>query len=394
MTECIIENGFIVDDVESVIDRIREISKKSISGIETIKRFIIKEKNTKFYIDSKLNTQMERDDKSVYVWLDTGYVDTHGNAIFISLLKNAKGFIGHVVGTISELCNNIKSFFRLAGEAVKQKIHTIKNKYEKKACERAIKHIQEEKQYILQAVNSEDVVSPIALKLQALGLLDDAIEEHEEEVVEKEECFSLVEEKITMDLLFERLTGMEEYIQQLLNIIETGEKKSKEQIQELQMQNAEYKRALMQVRDFVGEEDNRRDEDNTQYGHNLLGNHHKILVIGGGELGTNIMQGIAKSYGFEKNDFEFIDFDKAKGFTDRIRRDGKYSAIIYGACPHKTAATAGYSSLLEKLRNTDGMPYVIDSRTTSGALKVTKESFRNSLLQVYEYLKNNTEICC
>lgn len=41
------------------------------------------------------------------------------------------------------------------------------------------------------------------------------------------------------------------------------------------------------------------------------------------------MQGIAKMYGFDKKDFEFVDYDKAKDFTGKIRRDGKCYAVIF-----------------------------------------------------------------
>ena len=99
------------------------------------------------------------------------------------------------------------------------------------------------------------------------------------------------------------------------------------------------------------------------------------------------MQGIAKTYGFAKNDFEFVDYDKAKGYTDRIKREGQYSAIIIGACPHKTVGTRGYSSTVEMLKQSEGMPYTADARSKSGTLKVTKESFREALKGVCANLR-------
>lgn len=77
----------------------------------------------------------------------------------------------------------------------------------------------------------------------------------------------------------------------------------------------------------------------------------QILVIGGQELGVNIMQGIAKMYGFDKKDFEFVDYDKAKDFTGKICKDGKCRAVIFGTCSHKTVDLAGYSSTVEKMKN-------------------------------------------
>ena len=100
-----------------------------------------------------------------------------------------------------------------------------------------------------------------------------------------------------------------------------------------------------------------------------------------------MIYGIAKTMGFEKRDFELIDYDKAKSYTERIRKDGKYSAVIFGACPHKTTAGAGYSSAVEKFKQIEGMPFTTDARSKSGRLKVTKESFRNALTDVFENLK-------
>ena len=78
-------------------------------------------------------------------------------------------------------------------------------------------------------------------------------------------------------------------------------------------------------------------------------------------------------------DFEFADYDKAKDFTDRVCKDGEYRAVNFGACPHKIAGLAGYSGTVGKMKNEPGMPYVADTRSKSGKLKVTKESFRSAL---------------
>ena len=99
------------------------------------------------------------------------------------------------------------------------------------------------------------------------------------------------------------------------------------------------------------------------------------------------MCGIAKSMGFEKQDIELIDYEKAKNYTARIRRDGKYRAVIFGSIPHNTMDKDCYSSYLLKLKQTEGMPFVADARRKSGGLKVTKTSFKCALTDVYEYLK-------
>ena len=91
MTEMIIEKGIVIDDVESVLCGIRELSARKIEDFETIKKFILSEKNTKFYLDNKLNSYMQPDQGCIYIWLDTGYTDYKGNPILISLLRGWDG---------------------------------------------------------------------------------------------------------------------------------------------------------------------------------------------------------------------------------------------------------------------------------------------------------------
>ncbi len=190
-------------------------------------------------------------------------------------------------------------------------------------------------------------------------------------------------EKAAINVLVEMTRNMQAYIADL----ERDRDEKTTQIEALKKENDEYKRVINLMRDFTDNEEPQQEENSDMSGHDLLGAHGKILVIGGQELGINVMNGIAKTMGFEKNDFEYVDYDKAKDFTERIRKSGKYSAVIFGACPHKTTAGAGYSSVIEKFRQVEGMPFATEARSKSGKLKVTKESFRTALSDVCENLK-------
>ncbi len=190
-------------------------------------------------------------------------------------------------------------------------------------------------------------------------------------------------EKSAIKALMEMMRNMQAHVDKLENAC--NEKDAR--IEALQKENDEYKRAINLMRDFTDNEEPQQEEISDMSGHDLLGSHGKILVIGGQELGVNVMNGIAKTMGFEKNDFEYVDYDKAKDFTERIRKSGKYSAVIFGACPHKTTAGAGYSSVIEKFKQIEGMPFATEARSKSGKLKVTKESFRTALSDVCENLK-------
>lgn len=153
MTEMIIEKGILIDDVESVLCGISELSARRIENIETIKRFILSEKNTKFYLDKKLNSYMRPEQGCIYIWLDTGYTDYKGNPILISLLRGWEGFVGHVVGTIYTLAESACSFFRLTRNMVSSKVAAFRNKYESKVETRETKHIEDEQEYLMKACN-------------------------------------------------------------------------------------------------------------------------------------------------------------------------------------------------------------------------------------------------
>lgn len=398
MTEMIIDNGIMIDDAESVLFGIRDLSGRNVSDLEVVKRFITREKNTRFYMDSNLNSCMQKQPCSVYAWLDTGYTDRSGEPILISLLKQFDGFCGHMVGTIRTLAESVKRFFGLSYNIVNRKLDSFRKKYYAKADERQIKHILDEQRYLVDSLHQFEARSEFAIKLEALGLVFEEEEEtecvvsSEAEPAEKDETeFSEVEEEITIGLLLEKMESMQAYMDELVQELERVSTESCARIDELQKKNDEYKRAILQMREFTGVSDSYESEEKKDSGsvkgHGLLGTHGKILVIGGQELGANVIYGIAKTMGFEKKDFELIDYDKAKSYTERIRKNGKYSAVIFGACPHKTTAGAGYSSAVEKFKQIEGMPFVTDARSKSGRLKVTKESFRNALTDVFENLK-------
>ncbi len=393
MNEVVIGNATI-DDVSGAMSAIREISSVRIKDFATIKKFIESEKNTIFFLDNKLNSFMDNQVDCKYMWLDTGLSDYCGDPIMISLIRGYDGYVGHMIGNIDLLAENIKNYHRLSHDVAARKVLSFKEKYNKKKNTRENKSIEDEMTYLL--MDPEDETNTEMAKLLAkLNIcFDEAneieVEEESIESIERPERFSAFEEKITVELLLEKMEKMQAYMDELVETIEALSSESQQKIQELQARNEEYKRALRQMHTFIASEesfDEEHDISSNNQGHYLLGKHGKILVVGGHELGINVMNGIAKTYGFDKKDFEFVDYDKAKSFTERIKREGRYSAVIFGACPHKTAGSAGYSSALEMFKQTEGMPFVADARSKSGKLKVTKESFREALADVCDSLR-------
>ena len=198
---------------------------------------------------------------------------------------------------------------------------------------------------------------------------------------------SFTEKEITVGLLLDTIDDMQDYINELLaELKKAGEDKAK--LQELEKRNKDLEQALVEIRSFNGQHNTEPSgvKELTD-GHDLLGRRGKILVLGATALDVKTMNGIAKLYGFKKDDFEYeVDYDKVVNFAGRSKLE-KYSAVILGACPHKVQNLGDWRSLVEKCKNTEGMPIAIDARSRSGELKVTKESFREALLQICNELK-------
>ena len=183
------------------------------------------------------------------------------------------------------------------------------------------------------------------------------------------------------------LCGMMTYMDELLSIIEKQPDADQFSLNELAQKGKVYKRIIVQIRSGMQLTNFSENEVDDTTGHKLLGEHGKILVIGGQEIGINVMQGIAKDFGFNKRDFEFVDYDKAKDYANRVCRNGKFKAVILGECPHKISGGGSYSSAVEMFKNEEGMPFAVDARSKSGKLKMTKVSFREALGSVVENLR-------
>ena len=340
---------------------------------------------------------MQEQPDCIYAWLDTGYVDRSDNPVMISLLRSGGRYTGHYVGNYRSLSGNAKDHFGLDRVLVEKKMRGFAEKYAAKSDERNNRSILDEGRFLLENLHQFEEPSELALKLRGLGL---TFGEEPEEQPEPEEIiqetdnnntvtgFNDFEERTTIAVLLEQMEDMQKYMDELVERIKKAEKDNLEKddtIRDLCKRNDEYKKQMMDIRmHMMGQQEKNPDESaDGRMGHSLLGRKGKILVIGGQDLGENVMQGIGRTMGFEKKDFEFVDYDKTKDYMDRVRRDGRFSAVIIGACPHKTTASAGYTSTVEKMLQIEGMPYTVAARCKSGKLKVTKESFRDALADIY-----------
>ncbi len=397
MKEFIIENGIVVDDIDSIMNGLADIGNPAVADPETIRKFITSEKSTKCYIDKKCTAKMQPDRDTVYLWLDTGLVNDYGNPIMISLLRDSYGvYSGHYFGTMDTLAKNIKSFFPRNAKDISRNLNNLKNKYQNKIAEREHVHIGDEKQYLVKLCNGEAGQTEIETIISKLDIdfWDPVIEPAEEfeEIMEKELSdsvpdMSLREEEITIGILLDALDARQAYINELLDELKKLHE-DKAKLRELEEHNKELEQTLVDIRKY-NEEHSIKEENPTpaQNGHDLLGRRGKILVLGASALDTKVMNGIAKLYGFKKDDFDYeLDYSKLVSFAGRCNKLESYSAVILGACPHKVQNLGDWSSFIDKCKNMDSMPIAIDARSKVGELKVTKESFRNALLEICKKL--------
>ena len=397
MSELMIEEGIVIDDKEAVKEGIERISGKCLSDMGTVKKFVNCEKSTKFYMDSRGNCKMQPDRNTVYLWLDSGFTDDCGNPVMISLLNEGGTYSGHYSGTMRDLARSIREYYPGNKKDISRNMSSLKNKYNVKIAGRIHRHIEDENEYLLQVCNGTDDSCTMKSLLQ--DILAECCDGGETEEEKKEEPETPVpdemnpdEREITFGLLFEKIEGMQNYIDELLAEIEKFNLEDRVKMAELEARNREYKRVIVQMRTFIDEENAKPEAGEQTGGHSLLKRNEKVLVLGACALDRNIMNGIVKSLGFEKNDFEYAtDYCKISSYAGRIQRGEKYAAILFGACPHKVAGLGSWSSIIEKCRQCEEMPLALDARSQSGELKVTKDSFRRTLLKLCEELRKENE---
>lgn len=402
MSGLLISEGIIIDVPQNVLIAIQNESGRRLKDCEIIRTFVNKVVNTKFYMDDKLNSYMDNEPGVTYLWLDTGFVTFNNEAIFVSLRKNMNGFNGHITGTAKELKERLKQSNRRAKPNIDSNYSKFMNKYTSKIKERDFQHITDVNGFLVAVNNMDSAVSdnPFA----RLNLSDFAkeeqvnvsIEEKEEKIeIDEGPKFNEFEEKITIDLLVDKLEAMNEYISVLQDTIKELKDEnhlSTKKIEELEAKKKDYERNFVEMRLMMtGHGDTLVEEeaDSSKRGHNLVKNYSKILVLGACDIETNVMLGIAKNhFGFEKNDIDFeTDYDKSVDVAGRLLNGGKYKIIIGGAMPHSTKGRGDDTSMVTALKHSANVPIFVDCRSKSGELKVTKESFRNALNEICEKLE-------
>ena len=400
MMDMNIEETMIIDDVECVKTEMEAIIGKKISNLDIAKKYICTERNTKFYIDSQMRSNMEPNAATRYVWLDTGYRDQNNHAVFLSLCHRGHEYRGHYVGTARTLTSGMKKVSPNYKNDIETNYARFVEKYKRKSAERVCECIGDENRYLLSKINGNgDFSSNLKEKLDQLDIdwkPETVIEEPA--IAEPDEKMSRLEKMITMELLLELLQERELYIKELLDSLEKNKAESQGEIKKLvgiikeqSLTIKERTNAITQIRAFNEEEArmhfqrgmDKEKRDQEKCGHKLLENRKKIMVLGATSLSNEVLKGIiTKEYGFEETDFDYeTDYKKVVHASGRIISSGKYQAIIFGCCPHSASGKGKWSGLIERCKQDDRI-CTVDARNIAGNLKVTKASFREALSEV------------
>lgn len=110
----------------------------------------------------------------------------------------------------------------------------------------------------------------------------------------------------------------------------------------------------------------------------------KILVIGDSRVRQKHFIGILKSLGIEESRVEFVlNYDEVKKYRFERLKNSEYRVIIAGPMPHSIEGKGDYSSILERIKDDEEYPRVVELRS-SNELKITKENFRSALESLLE----------
>ena len=405
-----IEEGIIIDAVENVVEAIEELNGMRIDDYEVIKKFILEENATKFYIDEKLNSYMEPHSSAIYVWLDTGFVDKSGNPILVALQKGYDGYVGHITDTSKNMINRLKNRHSRNSRHIRNNAGRFLNKYNNKLDSRKVRHITDIKQYIASCDEEEILNVHWAVQLHEISkelLSDDTVSEEdlienqsdvaedkkETEIAAEDEKLEKMQRDITVGMLMDHISELNKEIDRLVEIIDEC-KKDKEYIEELRDRENELKQAFVNIRLFNEEQKSEMDArdaekyDNKKLGHNLLNGRKKILVLGDSQVSEKDMLGIATNvYGFAKKDIEFYtDYEKITNAAGRFQQAERYAAVILGAMPHKVSKLGCWNSIASKFATEGFGPITVEAHNNSGWLVINKESYRKALDEIVEKL--------
>ena len=110
----------------------------------------------------------------------------------------------------------------------------------------------------------------------------------------------------------------------------------------------------------------------------------KILIIGETNCKVKDLQGIFNAMGLRGRVECHTDYEDIQRYQfNNLMYNNKYRLIIVGPMPHSTYGKDEFSSVINRMENTEGFPYVRRA-TANGGLKITKTNIKQILLEELE----------
>lgn len=102
-----------------------------------------------------------------------------------------------------------------------------------------------------------------------------------------------------------------------------------------------------------------------------------IVILGEGHVNIRRLSGIAKGFGIDPDNMEFIGYQKLKHFDIEKLRWSRYDGIIIAEVPHSAKGVES-SNIIEYLKG-EGFPPMEVCRESAGDIKLSKKSFSDAL---------------
>ena len=192
------------------------------------------------------------------------------------------------------------------------------------------------------------------------------------------------ENRMLLGLLEERTRTINQQRDEILNLLMKNQE-FEEKINELNSDTEKKQKEIIdQIREEIGIDSN----DLNAF------DRVKILILGTPQISEKQIWGIASTLGVEKDQLEMhLDYSENKRYDlDKLRYNSPFSGILVGPVAHKVVGLGDHTSVIQKLQEEDGYPPVIEIRTHSGELKITKSSFREALSQILNIINANMPV--
>lgn len=188
MSDVQIGRDIIIDNAELMLEIIEKESGFKDIDTQDIVEFVQSEKSTKFFFDDKMNGRDENADDIVYLWIDTGFEDKAGQALFVSLLDHKGYYRGHFVGNSEYLSSRIYYFYKDNKRVVIANEQKFREKYKRKIEARTTKHLTDRYKSI-RANNAnprskETTETPLGRQLREKGIMASDYDEVKAPVVD------------------------------------------------------------------------------------------------------------------------------------------------------------------------------------------------------------------